>query len=260
MDKDGTELLCDILCDIVNDSSAETNKTAYANRLHDIYNTDNFRHSYAILSKKCECFFPDQRDKLVSSLCVIIEYMNQTKDDAFTSACKLLDHVELESLRLTRMDAVKNTEQSITKALQKTNAIKSDVSTANKNMNKIKDDVHDLNAQIIAVLGIFSAIIVAFFGGFSYFTSVFSNLHQLDIGTALLFSGILGFVIFNTIAILLISVSHLLNKPLEKYQIICGEKKKSFLYVIYIFSNICLILIIAIASVLLLSKLWQPIN
>lgn len=70
-------------------------------------------------------------------------------------------------------------------------------------INHFSKENKNLQTQVISILGIFSAIVVAFFGGFSYFTSTFSNLHNIAAPKAVVIASILGIVIYNTIYVLL---------------------------------------------------------
>ena len=79
----------------------------------------------------------------------------------------------------------------------------SEFASLSKNAKRLKHDIKSMNAQMVSVLGIFSAVIIAFFGGLSYFTSVFANANEMPIYKALMLVSLLGLVIFNTVLFLL---------------------------------------------------------
>lgn len=60
-----------------------------------------------------------------------------------------------------------------------------------------------MNTQMVSVLGIFAAVVVAFFGGMSYFTSAFSNINEAPLYKTLIITSILGMVICDSIYMLL---------------------------------------------------------
>ena len=77
----------------------------------DIYDNPDFRHSYYTISSSLEKYDPAQRDSLPVYLSSAIDYAKTQNSDESRriakSVQKLLDHVELECLRINRMDQVK---------------------------------------------------------------------------------------------------------------------------------------------------------
>ena len=219
-------------------------------RFYKIYK-DGFRHSYAELSRFCENdIAPDQRDELVNRIKEIIKLIQE--DDTYKCMTKnlgkLADHLDLERIRLARMEAINRIGAKAAEEMQAaTSLFDENVEKYNelrKKIKKTKKNIHDINTQIVSVLGIFAAIIVAFFGGFSYFSSVFSNLHQLEISEAMFFTGLLGFVIFNTIVMLLVVVSHLIDKPVYFKK---AGKPTAYLG-IFILTNVVIIMVILLSA------------
>lgn len=76
-----------------------------------IYDDPDFRHSYYTISSSLEKYDPDQRDSLPVYLDRVVDYARMKEDPnscrILKSVQKLLDHVELECLRINRMDQVK---------------------------------------------------------------------------------------------------------------------------------------------------------
>lgn len=169
-----------------------------------IYSNNDFRHSYAELSHFAEeQITPDSREELVSHLDLILGYADENfceDREIIKKIGKLADHLELENLRLARIEQIKIISDKV--STEKTQAeilIKDNVSQIQKQQEEIKN----MNTQMVSVLGIFSAVVLAFSGGMSYFSSTFSNLHNMPLYKTLLMGSIMGLVLFNTVYILL---------------------------------------------------------
>lgn len=78
-------------------------------------------------------------------------------------------------------------------------------------MKKLEDDIF---SQLVAILGIFSAIIIVFFGGASIFAKVLEkigDINWIDAGPVL---AITGFVMFNFVFMFLFIVSRMIDKDI----------------------------------------------
>lgn len=229
----------------------------FSEKLALIYGDPDFRHSYAKLSNYCSDLMPDQRDMIIDSLNRILFWLeenNKESKSVLKGIGKLADHLELEGLRLNRMaeisylsDKIKQ-EQCQVQSLIKQNRIESE--KIKDNVSNHKKDIDNMNLQVISVLGVFSAIIVAFFGGFSYFTSVFSNLHNLPIAKAVMMTSLIGLVIFNIIVILFLALSRLLNRPLFIFKKNKAGKEQSYFLFVYIAITLILMVIIILSIVM----------
>ena len=111
---------------------------------------------------------------------------------------------------------------------------------------------------MISILGIFAAIVFAFLGGFSTLTGLLSNLQNLGPYKIVFAASIIGFIIFNLIAFLLSCTAYLSGKTIPytiKYDDDTRSDKKSrtvktFYYRIFWFTNIVLLILIAISTIL----------
>lgn len=224
-------------------------KEIFFQDLRQIYSDDNFRHSYAELSSFSEHDLnPESRDVIINNLDSILSYADENHksdkdyDKIIKRIGKLADHLELESMRLNRFEAIKhlssrteNQKKELENSIKK---YKNDYSNTINALNEAKKQLKDINTQLISVLGIFSAVVIAFFGGLSYFTSVLSNLHNMKGYLPIVVISITGFVLFNTI----ICMFHFLCKMQEKKSIV-----KNWLV---IFVNVMLIAIILLFMIL----------
>lgn len=225
--------------------------------LVNIYKDPEFRHSYAELSKYCQKIMPDQRDMLVDMLDMVLDVLDKKTDKKSKQAKKgigkLADHLELEGLRLTRMEAIELLSDGIIYLQEETRRLidknKNESVKITKSITKTQKDIANMNLQVISVLGVFSAIVVAFFGGFSYFTSIFDNLNVLSIAKAAFFTALIGLVIFNIIVILLLALSRLLERPLFSFKIEDWNKECGRFTFVYIFISAVLLLIMILAII-----------
>lgn len=215
------------------DEANEADLKVFYQELDEIYQ-GGFRHLYFEISQFLEDLSPDVYPSLENWLFALIEYGEETYPNKATtnrSIKKLYDHIALESLRLDRMEAVKHlsaeTNRIHKEMLESAEIAKQQVAEAQRN-------VSNYHEQSIAILGIFSAVVLAFMGGISFSSAVLQNFACVSIFRLILTLTLLGFVICNTIFILLKFILHIVYKD---------EKKKRFPSGI-IFINIALFLIL----------------
>lgn len=109
--------------------------------------------------------------------------------------------------------------------------------------------------NLLAVLGVFSGIIIAFFGGLEYITSVFNNIGNIGRYRLVFLSLLLGFVIFNTVSVMLVFLGKMIDKdiyrPCKSIDCSCDDKcgfiKKIKNRLPYIFFVDCFIIVFMIA-------------
>lgn len=70
--------------------------------------------------------------------------------------------------------------------------------------------------NLLAVLGVFSGIIIAFFGGLEYITSVFNNIGNISKYRLVFISLVLGFIIFNTVSAMLVFLGKMIDKDIYR--------------------------------------------
>lgn len=255
---------------IITDKEAED----YCLRLIKIYDVENFRHSYSeITSFIISLYKKDETDlveSLNSNIRIILDVIKRNCDENlsfYTSVYKLYDHINMECIRCSFYkeyeSEVDETIRQIELARKEVKEITSDsecyndlkatnkkIKTAMSNIKTFSKENKKLQNQVISILGIFSAVVIAFFGGFSYFTSTFANLHKVRIVKATIISSIIGLVIFNTIYILLNFILHFVKSSEEQDNIESNNEDniKPFGKYITIWTNIFLVIIILAAT------------
>lgn len=139
----------------------------YYNEFCTIY-CHHFRHWYSLLSGYLEEKTPDVYSYLSNGIRLISDYgktHHSQKDEVNAGIDKLLDHVDLESIRNDRMQAVQcittETRNLYAKTAQQTKE-------AQEKASEVKKSVEHFHEQSISILGIFSAVVLAFMGGISF--------------------------------------------------------------------------------------------
>ncbi len=125
---------------------------------------------------------------------------------------KLYDHIALEEERLinnnrTVEEAKNEIEEGVINTFQ---------SIASSFEERVREISNSLNANIMTIVGLFSAIIFVFFGGVTGVSSVVQHITELekrkDVVLPLIILLAIGFVLFNIIFLLLYSISKFTDK------------------------------------------------
>ncbi len=226
--------------DILDDNSLK----CYANQLNKIYSDENFRHSYAEISIFLEQkTYPDQRDSLVEHIDKLLIYLCD-KDysiNVIKKVGKLADHIQLESVRLSRIENIKFIgEQIKSKNVVEQEKLKENV----KKAKELKTDLKNINTQLVSVLGIFTGIVISIFGGMSFFSSVFNNINDVGKYRLVFITTLVGFTLFNLIAFMFSALFSLTGKSFSLFpkssRFYSSKKLHS---IIYITTNIIFITI-----------------
>ncbi|MEL5898700.1 hypothetical protein AAGC94_11580 [Clostridium sporogenes] len=212
-------------------------------KLEKYYKNNKNRHSYSDVSAFIYKSKISDFEYIVENLTLIKNFCSENNlEELEFKVLKLIDHITLE---LSREDHIQKIYESkvneLVSKVMKSNLEKfnEDVikskkyiesehekirESFNELLKKQKEEVKALNSNLISVLGIFSAVILSFFGGLNILGSVMENIHKVS-RYRLAFSIILiMFFVFNVIFVLLYIISRLTEKPIS---VICQEKKCS---------------------------------
>ena len=229
-------------------SQVEIQKSAYRSniyqRLEQLYyapkKEDRYRHFYSdIFSVLTQI----QQDETLGSIDVLGQnlfeirkgYQPKNVDsagnaiDISENIKKLYDHVSLDIARLSYSDAMNwkvSGEEAIEELRTQINGINSEVINANSVQKEIEASQKEIEASIksqqkeyITILGIFAAIILAFVGGITFSSSVLQNMADVSIYRLLLVVNILGFVLTNTIYLLMKFIFVINERDLDMFKI-----------------------------------------
>lgn len=135
---------------------------------------------------------------------------------------KLEDHIRLEILRAQHLKDTQNDNAG--RLINRMNrlSIESTKYTdmfkeINKKYEAQRKSIDGLNSEIISIIGIFSAIVITFFGGINFIESVLNTIDKVSKYRLVFAILITGFVMFNTIFMLLNFIAKLTNKPIRSY-------------------------------------------
>ena len=220
--------------------TSETDYTPYINGFYAIYSDGKFRHSYAQIANviyqnldKGE----DLLDYLCQTLGLVLKGIElkqqelQIKADCIdadiddirehegwlhTSQAfrKLLDHIKLQvtNIKYSGKSELNDLERKI-RTVSSSNQQLIEHHTEQKTLiEKLGEKIENFNAQSITVLGIFAGIVMAFTGAFSLLGSAFSQINAVSFYRLLFLVLLVGFVLINSIFILIYMVGKLVNK------------------------------------------------
>lgn len=214
----------------------------------EIYDDPDFRHSYYTISSSLEKYDPAQRDSLPVYLDRVVEYARTQKGNdsrrIAKSVQKLLDHVELECLRINRMDQVKR-DADRAESIQ-SEAIKLNNATE-KTGKKLDERVSRFHEQSITILGIFSAVVIGFMSGLSMFTAGFDQLSKVNVYIITFYSVIVGTILFDILFMLIFFIAKISGHSVareakeSKWWIVSTWRRYPYVYCFHFFALVALI-------------------
>lgn len=206
---DSMDELLEIIDELRSDQNIELtndNIEMFANKLHAVYQDVEFRHSYATISKALADLFDEQRVVIFETLDQVLFYMDNREEFVTTKkkVGKLADHIELETIRLSRMDEIKLVGSKTSSDKEE---IMIAVNTANEEIARARESIDGFLAQVVSVLGIFAGIVITFSVSTGLATETFSNIDSLNFYKTLFYLLALGFILFNVIFMMMYMIS-----------------------------------------------------
>lgn len=215
--------ITDILDELQNISFDDSQAIGHwCEKLVAFYKADN-RHSYSdITNYIIERYMSDSGGiDYVYSLVDILEKLKSDlteSKEVSTKIGKLIDHLKLEIIRMRYINEliVEKSKQVYIDFNNETSTLvdnavnqleKKNLEIANRLENTNKK-IKNLQNESIAVLGIFSAVVLSFVGGLAFSTSVLQNIHQASVYRITFIATIIGVVLFNVVWILLSFLLH----------------------------------------------------
>lgn len=228
----------------------------------------------------------DELDYIIKNLQSILNILEERESSVCENIKKLIDFIQMEQMRETHImndyinklssmienvskrqfkEIVKqrnNIEKQFDNIMFDVNNKMNDISIE---FNKQSNEIEKFNGNLVSVLGIFGAIIVAFFGGLSFLGGVLDNMHNVST-YRLTFMGLLYIIgLFNVIFLLFYCISKIVGKPLHSNRAtiknceVCTQNRnlnciiEKYSVVAY-FNFICLFLLISIFILYLIDK------
>lgn len=189
-------------------------------QLEDLYhstNNDKFRHFYSdifsVLTQIEQDIKSGNAEILSQNLHEIRKGYkpNVNKDekgndiDVSDSIRKLYDHVNLDVARINYIDKEnreaqgQETEELVNNSMNKVCGLEKQLSITKANMDDLDKKLSDSQKEYIAILGIFSAVVLAFIAEIAFTTSVLQNLNQSSVYRVVIAILLIGVVTSNVI-------------------------------------------------------------
>ena len=189
-------------------------------------NEEAFRHYYSdifgVIAQVKQDISLGDIDTLIQNISLVrdgYQSLNKRKDgepiDIQDEIRKLYDHVMLEIARITYSEAQYKSESGaqqyqelkshinmVEASLPTFKNIKNDVETMKNDLKESREKIEHSQKEYIAILGIFSAVVLSFTAGLVFSTSVLENVHQGSIYRIAIVCAMIGFVILNLLAAL----------------------------------------------------------
>ena len=216
-------------------SSAEVKDIIQLDQLCDIvkyYYANNKRHKYSEVS--AYLMETDDIEYLLENLRRVQNRLGERPEDEeiSTKVFKLIDHISLElnrnkynsksfsDMQVNTMNSALNmASREIHSAVdgirqEQSEKMKVEITEFKKGTEELKLKVDDSYTQIISVLGIFSAIVLVFFGGMDAFGSIFANMGNIGRFKLSFSISLIGIIIFNLIFMFLYVLAKLLRRDI----------------------------------------------
>lgn len=196
-------------CSFINEGDKEYNEMMkfISNTLHQIYFT-GFRHSYSNISSTINSIFEKSKNtnevgyQILKNLESIENKINNLSKSKYI---KLYDHVSLEIKRINSETALNNLKNQIEQEIKKNESVKNEIS-------KVHNETENLNNQLVSILGIFTGIIIAFFGGISIISGALSNMHLVNRFKLVFVIALTGLIVVDAIVLLMLSIGKIFNQ------------------------------------------------
>ena len=201
------------------DDKTEVRRVAL--ELKEIYTSD-FRHSYSeffplilhIQDEKTE-YSLDFLSENLESLRTYVEtdFLDGTNEfkDMHKNFDKLCDHLNLEIGRVTYYSQNEKRTEDLSKRMESANK---DMCEAAIKLEKASKKAESIQTELLSILSIFAAIVIAFSGGLSFLGGTLSGASDTYICKMILLLLMCGFVLFNTIFLLMYLVGKIIGRSI----------------------------------------------
>ena len=144
---------------------------------HSRFEGKEFRHQYHLLSEVILKLDGEQLDNIPRNLKRFTEYYfkYRDRDEEMIKLVKLYDYLSIEIKR-------NRDRWSIEELTKKISEEKNKIDDISKNVDDLERSLNNHQLQIVSALGIFSAIIFVFVGGFEFLSAAVSNIEPKSAG------------------------------------------------------------------------------
>lgn len=178
----------------------------------------DFRHYYSDVFQKLIQLNQDRQDiTLIGHNLQLLYDFSVKKKEYGIAECikKLYDHVNLETARITYLNGIEAHEIKPEEVRGMLDDVGNQITIQGEKVNRIIKHTDDAYSNFIAILGIFSAIVMVFFGGTTVFTKVLGDVSKTPIDKMILICTLCGLIIFDIIFMFLYFLSKLLDRNIS---------------------------------------------
>lgn len=190
-------------------------------KFEEIYR-DEYRHKYSQILNFLMKVEAESLDYLASNMDILKEDISKGTYEFKKSFLKLYDHVMLEIVRIRLYNNYSERENLIEDKLNTAknefeyhsnvwNNLQAEVYT---NIGKVNEQFKNSNAQFISILGVFSAVVMVFFGGQNIIGNILSTINKCSIMKVVFLASLVGLMMFNIIFLLLYFISKIVDKSI----------------------------------------------
>lgn len=236
--------LIDKLCskDFSKDWSAINEINEWIQKLNEIY-SDGYRHDYADLFYKLQEIFLQDLEQDSEACEILGENLNvlerhiekeENNPNIAKSYKKFADHIRLEigrynfvkvrfekkhmeskTAQASQID-IQQIEERISKVEEDMNEVRPTVTHAQKELDNLDSKLENNKVSSITTITIFSAVVLTFSGSIAFESGILQGMHTVSACRLIFAIALTGFILFNTIFVLLYLVGRLVGKPISK--------------------------------------------
>lgn len=225
------------------------------------YYSKGYRHSYYNISLVIDSISatPDDINTLTMNIADILKNIKETYSydkELVDKFKKFYDYVMLEAVRSKGLTEIK-------KAISESQKFEEIINKQKESLGGIEEKLRQAESgfisHLLSILGVFSGVIIAFFGSLEYLSSAFNSIADVSKYRLVFMTLLIGFIMFNTISIMMIFLAKMIGKNIydkcksencsceEKCSLL--EKFKNRLSFVYYVN--CVIIVAVIVDVVL---------
>ncbi len=211
---------------------------------------------YSTISEYIQDLEDEQRDVMQTNIYKLREGCLDIKDNniSIDNLERLIEHVLLELPRSNQYSKIKSQLDRSEKIIRQ---FRGQSKKFNEQIEKHEDKMEKMQGEFISILSIFSAIIIAFFGGINLLGSALTNINMSSKYRLICIILIIGLIMFNIIYMLLYTISRLIKRDIinRKREETCEKCDKGlnlkciiFKYPIMFFFNFITLILILLTT------------
>lgn len=182
-----------------------------------------YRHEYSRIfgkMKELKDSNPNCLEILGQNIGLVYEKIQKDPDinEEFFKCClKLYDHINLEIARMNYVDNITREIQNSTSKLNQnikeikdtSDSITNEIEDTKQEAKKLRSKLDKAQQETITILGIFSAVVLAFMGGMSFSSSVLESMYLSNVYKVSFICLLIGLVLVNLIYVLFTFIMHI---------------------------------------------------